>query len=221
MESVDITHDLPTIHGGPDRIRWTGPRGAFSAAAAYTVFCPPGPKVGWSSLLRGTFKIPRQRFILWLAILGRLSTMDKPWLQHLGTTCVLCQEDMQESHEHLFFLCPYATMCLRAIRRMVTLHWPYNSWTMVIRWTSVRWRGKHVVSAAYRALLASVVYHLWRERNLRIFQHTTRTADEIARTVVSEIRDLIICKQLPSSVSTRGLYRIWRIPWPVEGDAHS
>ncbi|KAL0294268.1 UNVERIFIED_CONTAM: hypothetical protein Sradi_6895700 [Sesamum radiatum] len=121
MESVDITHDLPTIHGGPDRIRWTGPRGAFSAAAAYTVFCPPGPKVGWSSLLRGTFKIPRQRFILWLAILGRLSTMDKPWLQHLGTTCVLCQEDMQESHEHLFFLCPYATMCLRAIRRMVTL----------------------------------------------------------------------------------------------------
>ncbi|KAL0293434.1 UNVERIFIED_CONTAM: hypothetical protein Sradi_6938000 [Sesamum radiatum] len=153
MESVDITHDLPTIHGGPDRIRWTGPRGAFSAAAAYTVFCPPGPKVGWSSLLRGTFKIPRQRFILWLAILGRLSTMDKPWLQHLGTTCVLCQEDMQESHEHLFFLCPYATMCLRVIRRMVTLHWPYNNWTMVIRWTSVRWRGKHVVSAAYRALL--------------------------------------------------------------------
>ncbi|KAL0367293.1 UNVERIFIED_CONTAM: hypothetical protein Sradi_3619400 [Sesamum radiatum] len=51
MESVDITHDLPTIHGGPDRILWTGPRGSFSAAAAYTVFCPPGPKVGWSSLL--------------------------------------------------------------------------------------------------------------------------------------------------------------------------
>ncbi|KAL0283868.1 UNVERIFIED_CONTAM: hypothetical protein Sradi_7214500 [Sesamum radiatum] len=147
--------------------------------------------------------------------------MDKPWLQHLGTTCVLCQEDMQESHEHLLFLCPYATMCLRVIRRMVTLHWPYNNWTMVIRWTSVRWRGKHVVSAAYRALLASVVYHLWRERNLRIFQHTTRTADELARSVVSEIRDLIICKQLPSSVSTRGLYRLWRIPWPVEGDAHS
>ncbi|KAL0312371.1 UNVERIFIED_CONTAM: hypothetical protein Sradi_5636400 [Sesamum radiatum] len=44
MESVDITHDLPTIHGGPDRIRWTGPRGAFSAAAAYTVFCLRAPK---------------------------------------------------------------------------------------------------------------------------------------------------------------------------------
>ncbi|KAL0290879.1 UNVERIFIED_CONTAM: hypothetical protein Sradi_7040900 [Sesamum radiatum] len=25
MESIDITHDLPTIHGGRDRILWTGP----------------------------------------------------------------------------------------------------------------------------------------------------------------------------------------------------
>ncbi|KAL0292186.1 UNVERIFIED_CONTAM: hypothetical protein Sradi_6999100 [Sesamum radiatum] len=194
MESIDITHELPTIHGGPDRILWTGPQGSFSAAAAYTVFCPPGPTVGWSSLLGGTFKIPRHRFILWLAILGRLSTMDKPWLQHLGPTCVLCQEDVMESHEHLFFMCSYATRCILAIRRVVSFHWPYSSWPTVIRWASVRWRGKHVVCASYRALLASLVYHLWRERNLRIFQHTTRTAEDIARTVVSDIRDLIICK---------------------------
>ncbi|KAL0282293.1 UNVERIFIED_CONTAM: hypothetical protein Sradi_7265200, partial [Sesamum radiatum] len=39
---------------------------------------------------------------------------------------------------------------------------------------------------------------------------------EIVRMVVSETRDLIICKQLPRTVSTRGLYRLWRIPWPVE-----
>ncbi|KAL0287558.1 UNVERIFIED_CONTAM: hypothetical protein Sradi_7121900 [Sesamum radiatum] len=51
MESIDITHDLPTIHGGRDRILWTGPRGSFSSAAAYDLFRPPGPTVGWSSLL--------------------------------------------------------------------------------------------------------------------------------------------------------------------------
>ncbi|KAL0281845.1 UNVERIFIED_CONTAM: hypothetical protein Sradi_7282100 [Sesamum radiatum] len=126
-----------------------------------------------------------------------------------------------ESHEHLFFMCSYATRCILAIRRVVSFHWPYSSWPTVIRWASMRWRGKHVVCASYRALLASLVYHLWRERNLRIFQHTTRTAKDIARTVVSDIRDLIICKQLPISVSTRGLYRIWRIPWPIEGEART
>ncbi|KAL0405897.1 UNVERIFIED_CONTAM: hypothetical protein Slati_3903600 [Sesamum latifolium] len=71
-------------------VRLWGTGGSFSPAAAYDMFHPPGPKVGWSSLLVGAFKIPRHRFILWVAVLGRLSTLDKPWLQHLGTDCVLC-----------------------------------------------------------------------------------------------------------------------------------
>ncbi|KAL2240799.1 UNVERIFIED_CONTAM: hypothetical protein Sindi_0721100 [Sesamum indicum] len=41
-------------------------------------------------------------FILWLAILEKLATTDKPWLSHLGH-CVLCNDDMVESHDHLFF----------------------------------------------------------------------------------------------------------------------
>ncbi|KAL0293831.1 UNVERIFIED_CONTAM: Retrovirus-related Pol polyprotein from type-2 retrotransposable element R2DM [Sesamum radiatum] len=221
MESIDITHDLPAIHGGRDRIQWTGPRGSFSSAAAYDLFRPPGPTVGWSSLLVGTFHIPRHRFILWLALQGRLSTTDKPWLQHLGSVCVLCQDGVPESHEHLFFMCPFASECIRAIRREVFFHWPYYNWSSVIRWASARWRGKHVVNAAYRALFASLVYHLWQERNSRIFQHSSRPTEEIVRMVVSETRDLIICKQLPRTVSTRGLYRLWRIPWPVEGIAHT
>ncbi|KAL0283962.1 UNVERIFIED_CONTAM: Retrovirus-related Pol polyprotein from type-2 retrotransposable element R2DM [Sesamum radiatum] len=184
MESIDITHELPTIHGGPDRILWTGPQGSFSAAAAYTVFCPPGPTVGWSSLLGGTFKIPRHRFILWLAILGRLSTMDKPWLQHLGPTCVLCQEDVMESHEHLFFMCSYATRCILAIRRVVSFHWPYSSWPTVIRWASVRWRGKHVV-VRRTELFWLPLYTTCGGSAIFGFSNTPRgTAEDIARTVV-------------------------------------
>ncbi|KAL0455553.1 UNVERIFIED_CONTAM: LINE-1 retrotransposable element O protein [Sesamum latifolium] len=105
------------------------------------------------------------------------------------------------------------------ISEEVSIRWPYTSWPLVIQWASVRWRGKHVANASFRALLASLVYHLWLERNRRIFQNTTRSPNEIARIIVSEIRELIICKQLPSTVSTRGLYRLWRILWPVEGEA--
>ncbi|KAL0427722.1 UNVERIFIED_CONTAM: hypothetical protein Slati_2947000 [Sesamum latifolium] len=192
MESIEITHLLPTIHGGQDRVIWTGPRNSFSTSAAYDVFHPPGPTVDWSSLLVGSLKIPRHRFILWLAILGRLSTMDKPWLQHLGSECVLCRASTPETHYHLFFSCPFALECLRAIRATVTFHWPYSSWDTAIRWAAARWRGKHVVNASYKALLASLVYHLWEERNHRIFQQTERTPVVIARIIVSEIRDLII-----------------------------
>ncbi|KAL0408399.1 UNVERIFIED_CONTAM: hypothetical protein Sradi_1774300 [Sesamum radiatum] len=192
IESIDITHSLPTIHVCSDCILWTGPGGSFSSSAAYTVFAPAGPKVGWSSLLVGTFKIPRHRFILWVAILGRLSTLDRPWLQHMGTSCVLCQDGIPETHEHLLFTCSFAVECLQTIRGDVSFHWPYNNWPLVIQWTSRRWRGKHVVNTSLRALLAALVYHLWQERNRRIFQHSMRTPIDIARTVVSDIRDLII-----------------------------
>ncbi|KAL0420556.1 UNVERIFIED_CONTAM: hypothetical protein Slati_3078500 [Sesamum latifolium] len=64
MESIEITHSLPIIHGGMDPILWTGPGDSFSSTAAYDMLHPPGPKVDWSSLLVGTFKIPRHRFIL-------------------------------------------------------------------------------------------------------------------------------------------------------------
>ncbi|KAL0439662.1 UNVERIFIED_CONTAM: hypothetical protein Slati_2449200 [Sesamum latifolium] len=172
MESIEITHSLPTIHGGRDRILWIGPGGSFSSSAAYAIFSPPGPK-----------------------------------------------DALPETHEHLFFTCYFATECLHVIRSEVFFHWPYNRWPSVIQWASVRWRGKHVINASLRALLASLVYHLWQERNRRIFQHITRTPVDIAKIVVSDIRELIICKQLPRTVSTRGLYRLWRIPWHVEGEA--
>ncbi|KAL0455489.1 UNVERIFIED_CONTAM: hypothetical protein Slati_0888100 [Sesamum latifolium] len=121
-----------------------------------------------------------------------------------------------ETHEHLFFLCPFATTCLREVQRLVRFHWPYRDWDTAVQWASGRWRSKHVVHASFRALLASLVYHVWQERNCRIFQHTLRDPLDIARHTVNDIRDLIISKDLPHSVSTRGLYRL---PWPVEGDA--
>ncbi|KAL0455479.1 UNVERIFIED_CONTAM: hypothetical protein Slati_0887100 [Sesamum latifolium] len=118
------------------------------------VFHPPGPKVDWSSLLVGSLKISRHRFILWLAILGRLSTLDKLWLKHLGTDCVLCRAATPETHNHLFFSCSFASECLHEIRDVVSFHWPYSNWETAIRWASARWREKHVVNASYRALLA-------------------------------------------------------------------
>ncbi|KAK4394286.1 hypothetical protein Sango_1899400 [Sesamum angolense] len=77
--------------------------GIFSTKAAYTLFQPLGPKVGWSSLLLGPLKISHNIFILWLAILGRLSTMDKHWLSHLDGRCSLCNGGQLENHSHMFF----------------------------------------------------------------------------------------------------------------------
>ncbi|KAL0291063.1 UNVERIFIED_CONTAM: hypothetical protein Sradi_7036000 [Sesamum radiatum] len=78
MEFLQILHSLPTIHGGVDRVEWKHNGGTFFTSSVYDHFRTLGLKVGWSSLLSGVFKIPRNSFILWLAILGKLSTLDKP-----------------------------------------------------------------------------------------------------------------------------------------------
>ncbi|KAL2228516.1 UNVERIFIED_CONTAM: hypothetical protein Sindi_1831300 [Sesamum indicum] len=189
FECLEITHVLPTIRGGDDQ-------------ALYSLFDPPGPKVGWASLLSGSLKIPRHLFILWLAILGKLPTTDKPWLSHFGD-CILCNEGATKTHSHLFFQCRFSRQYLTAIRR---------------KWASCRWRGKHIVNIAYRALLASSVYHIWKERNLRRFEHVERTPNTMALLIVDDVKQRIISILFASSVSTRALYRLWRIPWPVEGE---
>ena len=100
FESLEITHTLPAIRGGDDRVVWRFDQGQPTTQPLYRLFDPPRPKVGWSSLLSGSLKIPRHLFILWLAILGKLPTTDKPWLSHLGT-CILCNEGALETHAHL------------------------------------------------------------------------------------------------------------------------
>ncbi|KAL0282966.1 UNVERIFIED_CONTAM: hypothetical protein Sangu_2919900 [Sesamum angustifolium] len=195
MECMEIIHLLPTIHNGNDFIQWLGDN--FTMKIAYDIFRLPGSKVGWYSLLLGPCKIPRYSFVLWIAILEKLSTMDKPWLSHLGGECVLCHREM-EIHEHLFFQCSFSRQYLREMKDIVRFSWPNRAWGLDITWALRRWTGRHIVQAAYRALLASIVYHIWQERNRRIFQQIERPSSNVARMAVDEIRQKIISIDLPN-----------------------
>ncbi|KAL2224371.1 UNVERIFIED_CONTAM: hypothetical protein Sindi_3072200 [Sesamum indicum] len=216
LECMEITHILPQIHGGDDRINWRLSEGRPTTQSLYRFFCPPGPKVGWSSLLSGSLKIPRHNFILWLAIQEKLPTTDKPWMTHLGG-CILCDEGAAETHNHMFFRCRYSRGCLAAIRHHIRFAWPNREWTRDVEWASRKWRGKHIVNVAYRALLSACTYHIWRERNLRRFEHTHRPEAILATCIIEDVRQRIISINLSSSISTCALYRLWRIPWSVGG----
>ncbi|KAL2240842.1 UNVERIFIED_CONTAM: Transposon TX1 uncharacterized protein [Sesamum indicum] len=144
LECLQITYALPLIHGGEDRIIWRFPEGRPTAQAIYKLIRPPGPK-------------------------EKLPTTDKPWLTHLGG-CILCDEDANETHSHLFFRCRFSRRCLAAIRQITRLAWPNRDLVRDVEWATKKWRCKHIINVAYRALLGAFVYHIWRERNSRRFQ---------------------------------------------------
>ncbi|KAL2248711.1 UNVERIFIED_CONTAM: hypothetical protein Sindi_2344800 [Sesamum indicum] len=163
---LEIVQNLPIIHGDDDHVHWRDTNGRLTVALLYRILHPLKPKVGWTSLLSSSLKIPRHTFILWLAILGKLSTSVKPWLSYLGT-CVLCDEGAIETHTHLFFRCRYARRCLIAVRQNVQFTWSNRDWALDVEWATMKRRGKHIVNLSYSALLVACVYRIWRERNLR------------------------------------------------------
>ncbi|KAK4386165.1 hypothetical protein Sango_2487100 [Sesamum angolense] len=208
LEMLDITDNLPPIHSGPSRIRWNSSSGTLTNSDALHLFQPKGPKVGWSSLFLGPFSIARNLFILWLAILERLSTLDKAWCRMDNQDCSLCDTGEMETHSQLFFDCAYVRHCLSIIRRETQIQWPYTSRQRGIHWACKRWRRRHLVNAAYRATLASLVYHLWRERNLRRFQNSRTEVEVVAELVLEQIRSRIFSDELKFNLQTSVLYRL-------------
>ncbi|KAL0449533.1 UNVERIFIED_CONTAM: hypothetical protein Slati_1509700 [Sesamum latifolium] len=159
MEHREITHQLPVLME-LDNISWNSPTGQFTSAAAYRIWQPPRPKVLWHHLLMGSLRIPRNSFILWLAILGRLSTLDRAWWQGSDRICVLCTKGEQESHNHLFFDCEFSRQCLRILRLEVRFYFPRVTWMGVIEWASWRWRSRHPFNEVQKTLFSSLVYHI-------------------------------------------------------------
>ncbi|KAL0292813.1 UNVERIFIED_CONTAM: Retrovirus-related Pol polyprotein from type-2 retrotransposable element R2DM [Sesamum radiatum] len=178
FDVAEIIANLPQIHPGEsDSIHWKLNAGCFNTAAVFSLLEPASPTVVWHVLLGGRFKIPRHTFILWLAIKGRLSTMDRPWMNDVADGCVLCNFAARETHRHLFFECPYAKRCLAILKKTVRFRWPMEEWNQGLIWASKRWRGKHLWHAGSRAVLAAIVYHIWDERNSRKFKETATSAE--------------------------------------------
>ncbi|KAL0451455.1 UNVERIFIED_CONTAM: hypothetical protein Slati_1123600 [Sesamum latifolium] len=102
----------------------------------------------------------------------------------------------------------FSQHCMVRIRERVKFLLPHTGWQRGIEWASSRWRGNHVVNAAYKALLASLVYYIWQERNRCRFQNTSRSPFVVGSIVINEITQRILSDTLCPSVSTHALYRL-------------
>ncbi|KAL0292810.1 UNVERIFIED_CONTAM: hypothetical protein Sradi_6971700 [Sesamum radiatum] len=172
----------------------------------------PSTQVPWRWLLGGKFKIPRHDFILWLALLERLSTLDRLWMMEQDSGCVLCGRLHMESHDHLFFKCPFSSHCISLLKAAVRFQWLDVRWARATTWASKRWRGSHLLNAAARTLLASLVYHIWSERNRRRFSSTASSAPIVARKAIEDVKLRILSTSVPPSLQRSVLYRIWKLP---------
>ncbi|XP_074293262.1 uncharacterized protein LOC141620238 [Silene latifolia] len=145
--------------------------GTFCLGKAYTWFKGTLMPHPWAPTLKHSYILPSHRIITSLAMQGHLATVDNLHIRGLLVInrCVLCKA-ANESHAHLFLLPQRSTDCISELL-----------------WSLYRKRARHWKNGWFRSCLAAVCYHLWPERNRRLFQGIEQLVEKIVRTIQFQI----------------------------------
>ena len=200
----------PNIHT-EDHCVWTGhTSGTFTIASAWELLREKRPINNLHHLLWFPGHIPRQSFIMWLACLGRLQTMDR--LNSVGiidnNICILCGHHT-ETHEHLFFKCTTSHLIWQTVNAKANMQWPIYPWQHLIRWASSTYQKKNTITHLIpRLLLSSTVYFIWHERNNRVFNNTFQSPPSIAEAIFQHVRLHITTMEHKDSIPS-AVQNVW------------
>ncbi|CAO1939556.1 unnamed protein product [Urochloa humidicola] len=109
---------------------------------------------------------PRLKFFAWLLIVDRLNTRDMLLRRrcHLqsGAQCVMCDQNVVEDRDHLFFDCPFADHCWE----LINIDWPtggsiHERFVAARNSASIRFFTEIFIVAAWE---------IWKLRNAVIFE---------------------------------------------------
>ena len=161
--------------------------GKFRVSAAYEALREHGDRVRWHKEVWSGLGTPKHGFILWLAVLGRLSTYDRMWFLDADPACPLCSVEEIETHEHVFFQCSYAGAIWSAVRAHFRIPNSVSSIPRALRWLRRRARTSGCLDRARVVALSTTVYYIWRARNVAIFDEELMPIDGVIRLVLSHI----------------------------------
>ena len=119
---------------------------------------------------------PRVEILVWLIMLGRLSTKDRlvklNCISILDQNCVLYGADI-ESVSHLFFSCPLAWLLWHRCMQWWGIYWclPNEPIVFFKAWEGAPYRGFE--RKLWISLLYVVLWTIWRIRNRVIFEQYT------------------------------------------------
>jgi hypothetical protein len=127
-------------------------------------------RMGTWNLIWFPMAIPRQSFILWLAIRNSLTTGERllSWGFGGNALCVFCRSCI-EGRNHLFFYCSF---CRRVwfgnLRRCLIVDLPYK-WEDIVERGVKEWKGIGLKADLIKLVLSASVNNLWREIFIFIF----------------------------------------------------
>ncbi|GKE03114.1 reverse transcriptase zinc-binding domain-containing protein [Tanacetum coccineum] len=192
----------PSISAGTmDTIEWKSSDGViqpFSARVVWNSIRPHDNKVDWFYVVWFPGCIPRHAFNLWLVVKKKLKTQDRlaSWNVNasLATHCTLC-ESQPDSHDHLFFECPFSNQVWCHMRDFVGLPRMQPSLELIVDLLSPFSKSRTTRCVVSKLVLAATAYFLWRERNDRLFKKGKNTVEHVIGSIKSSVRlKLLSCR---------------------------
>ena len=145
--------------------RKSGFKGNFSTQETWMLLREDYVQKNWAKSVWFSQATPKFSFLNWLAMLDRLSTMDRVarWSLGADVTCVLCKSDA-ESRNHLFLECAYSSEIWEHQMTGILRSDYTKVWSEVVA-LLVRNDNDKKRSFCTRYAFQTIVYTIWRERN--------------------------------------------------------
>ncbi|KAI5681821.1 hypothetical protein M9H77_03049 [Catharanthus roseus] len=159
-----------TVDGATARISAWASGGTFWTADTYTFFAHHVQKLSWTKIVWNVTYPPKFSFILWLAVLGRLPTLDRLTFLHVDRTCKFCNQQ-EESLSHLFFTCSFIGDIWKSIREWMGLR-QWSMETIQNCFVHLKWdgRGTSWIFNFRKLSFAVTVYYIWECRKKVFFE---------------------------------------------------
>lgn len=138
--------------------------GHLSVGLLYDWLRVKSPDKPWGKLIWAHCMTPKHSFVLWMAAVDRLHTVDRMKYSSFNPKCALCGV-VNESRAHLFFQCSFSREVWDAIRAWMGISRRPTTMDSALKWLKKDVKGKSWRSKAMRTTLACVVYNIWEARN--------------------------------------------------------
>ncbi|KAK9724205.1 hypothetical protein RND81_05G055400 [Saponaria officinalis] len=182
--------DSATAHGLIEG--WTVPGiNKFCLKAAYDFFRVGAPGAKKIMVLWEPFALPKYSIVGWQAYHAKLATIDNLQKRgfHFANRCYLCYQE-EESHSHLFFLCPFMRLLWRNMMIWIGVTRRPRSLRHELEWIFTHCKGNSLLSRLERTVFIAIIYHGWIERNYRVF----RSLERDVHTICNQIQFEIMCR---------------------------
>ncbi|GAA0180404.1 hypothetical protein LIER_30102 [Lithospermum erythrorhizon] len=118
---------------------------------------------------------------------GRLCRRDNlaKWVVIEINECSFCAG--AETNDHLFFKCDFSACVWRNVLRRLKGYRDSREWSFEGEWCSREFKSKSFRSTLGRVAVCCTVYHIWMERNMRIFTQEQHTREQVINRICNVV----------------------------------